>query len=68
MSATKPAEVYSVRMWLRVMSGVRRGEEYLILCWDRFFCMAMFVKCVWMCELDLLECCGMVLRSSVYSA
>ena len=30
------------------------------------FCMAMFVKCVWMCE---LECCwGMVLRSPVYSA
>ena len=29
------------------------------------FCMAKFVKCVWMCE---LECWGMVLRSPVYSA
>ena len=29
------------------------------------FCMAMFVKCAWMCE---LECWGMVLRSPVYSA
>ena len=29
------------------------------------FCMAMFVKCVWMCE---LECWEMVLRTPVYNA
>ena len=50
-------------MVVRVLSGVFRGEEYLILSMASF-CMAMFVKFVWMCE---LECWGMVLRSSVYS-
>ena len=51
---------------VRVRSGVFRGEEYLIfIVLGPKFCMAKFVKCVWMCE---LECWGMVLRSPVYSA
>ena len=36
MSASKPAEVYSIRL-----NDVFRGEEYLILRWDRIF--------VWLC-------------------
>ena len=39
------------------------GVSNIVL--EQSFCMAMFVKCVWMCE---LECWGMVLRSPVYSA
>ena len=40
-------------MVVRVLSGVFRGEEYPILCFRQSFCMAKFVKCVWMCELVL---------------
>ena len=53
-------------MVVRVLSGVFRGGggvPNIVL--GPSFCMAKFVKCVRMCE---LECWGMVLRNPVYSA
>ena len=52
-------------MVVQVLSGVFRvgGVPNIVL--GPSFCMAKFVKCVWMCE---LESWGMVLRNPVYSA
>ena len=49
-------------MVVRVLSGVfrRGGVPNIVL--GLSFCMAMFMKWVWICELE----CWMVLRSPVY--
>ena len=68
MSATKPTNVYSVRRWKCLFSVVYFGGKSTNIVLGPSFCMAMFVKCVWMCELVLgdgvesnVSACGVVL-------
>ena len=50
---------------MHVLSDVFLKGEVPNIVLELNFCMAMFMKCMWMCE---LECWRIVLRSPVYSA
>ena len=53
VTATKPAKVYSVRTWKCVFGVMYSRGEVPNIVLGPSFCVAMFGKCLWMCELVL---------------